>query len=52
MKKTLLAALLVLCCTVSSDAALVVATCGTAPITYTVGQVRQITVDTSGKVCT
>lgn len=52
MKKILLVSALLLCTSVSSDAALVVATCGTPPVTYTVGQHRQITVDTSGKICT
>lgn len=52
MKKLLLILTLLLCAAVPSNAALVVATCGTVPITYTAGQVRQITVDTTGKICT
>lgn len=31
--------------------ALVVATCGTVPVTYAVGSTRQVTVDTNGQVC-
>lgn len=50
-RKTFYAFLLLACTSVSSDAALVVATCGTVPVTYTAGQIRQLTVDTNGNVC-
>lgn len=51
MKKAALALLLLVLTSVSSDAALVVATCGTVPVTYTPGQMRDITVDTNGNTC-
>lgn len=35
----------------SGSGALVVASCGTVPVTYAVGSTRQITVNTSGQVC-
>lgn len=52
MTRLLLGVLMILISTLPSDAALVVATCGSPSQTYTVGTVRQITVDTNGKICT
>lgn len=51
MKKLFFVLLIACCVPVSSEAALVVAACGTVPTTYTPGQVRQITVDTNGQIC-
>ncbi len=51
MKRLLLVSALLLCTLTSSDAALVVATCGSPPVTYTAGQVMRITVDTNGRIC-
>ncbi len=51
MKKLALGFALVLL-TVNAEAATVVATCGSPPVTYSPGSTRPVTVDTNGNTCT